>query len=101
MNSRTERSRSTYEDTRHSLNRGIGDAKAAADDALDKADELVERTRRTASDAVDTGARYARSATRQASSLAGDVEDAIHRNPLMAVGIAALVGWMYGYFRRR
>ena len=101
MNSRTERSRSSYEDTRHSLNRGIGNAKAAADDAVDAADELVERTRRAASSAVDTGADYARSATRKASSFASDVEDAIHRNPLMAVGIAAFLGWMYGHFRRR
>ena len=101
MNSRTERSRSSYEDTRHSLNRGIGNAKAAADDAVDAADELVERTRRAASSAVDTGADYARSATRKASSFASDVEGAIHRNPLMAVGIAAFLGWMYGHFRRR
>jgi ElaB/YqjD/DUF883 family membrane-anchored ribosome-binding protein len=101
MNSRTERSRSSYEDTRHSLNRGIGNAKAAADDAIDAADELVERTRRAASGAVDTGADYARAATRKASSFASDVEDAIHRNPLMAVGIAAFLGWMYGHFRRR
>jgi ElaB/YqjD/DUF883 family membrane-anchored ribosome-binding protein len=101
MNSRTERSRSSYEDTRHSLNRGIGNAKAAADDALDKADELVERTRRAATDAVDTGAQYARSATRRASSFAADFEGAIHRNPLMAVGIAAFLGFFYGYFRRR
>jgi ElaB/YqjD/DUF883 family membrane-anchored ribosome-binding protein len=101
MNSRTERSRPSYEDARHSLNRGIGSAKHAADHAIDAADELVEHTRRAASDAVDTGARYARSATRQASSFAADFEDAIHRNPLMAVGIAAFLGCMYGYFRRR
>jgi ElaB/YqjD/DUF883 family membrane-anchored ribosome-binding protein len=101
MNSRTERSRSSYEDARHSLNRGIGNTKAAADAAIESADELVERTRRAASSAVDTGADYARSATRKASSLASDFEDAIHRNPLMAVGIAAFLGWMYGHFRRR
>jgi ElaB/YqjD/DUF883 family membrane-anchored ribosome-binding protein len=101
MNSRTERSRSSYQDARHNLNRGIGNAKAAADDAIESADELVERTRRAASNALDTGADYARSATRKASSFASEVEDAIHRNPLMAVGIAAVLGWMYGHFRRR
>jgi ElaB/YqjD/DUF883 family membrane-anchored ribosome-binding protein len=101
MNSRTTTSSSTYEDARRSVNRGIGNAKAAADSALEAADELASRTRRAASGAVDTGARYARSATDRATSFAEDLEDAIHRNPMMAVGIAAFMGFMYGYFRRR
>jgi ElaB/YqjD/DUF883 family membrane-anchored ribosome-binding protein len=93
--------RSYEEAARRNVNRGIGNASAAVDHAADAAQDLVERTRRVAADAVDTGADYARSATNRASSLAADLESSIHRNPLMAVGIAAFAGFIYGYFRRR
>jgi ElaB/YqjD/DUF883 family membrane-anchored ribosome-binding protein len=101
MNRATERTRSLEEEARRNLNRGFGNASAAVESAADSAQELVERTRRAATDAVDTGAEYARAATRRAGSFAADLEDSIHRNPLMAVGIAAFAGFIYGYFRRR
>ena len=99
MNTRTDRP--SYDDARRHLNRGIGNAKSAAANAAEAGAEFADRTRETASDFAEAGSEYARSASLQARSFARDLENSIHRNPLMAVGIAAFVGWMYGYFRRR